>query len=270
MSSRALDRSARFLMAFAAVLMLTAPALHAEAGGWDRAQALYADGHYLEAAEAAAALETAPGEALAARALLAAATTGRGNAARAHVAQAVLTARRAIARDPGVLEGHLQLAVALGFQGRAIGNIPAHERGLAREARAAIDAALALAPADAWARSLDGSWHLEIVSGAGPLLASALYGADRSHGIAALRAAATDPAASPIVIHQCALQLLAHDAGTFGREAARWLAAAAARNGADAFERHTIRQAERLLRAWRSGHASYLGYEVARQQRQGT
>lgn len=258
--------SAAVLLAF----LVGASGAASAAGEMDAAAAYYAAGDYLAAADAAQAAGSAEGHALAARALLAAATTGPRSGSAPLVSEAAQAARRAVAQDAGVVEGHLQLAVALGFKGRSMGNIAAHERGLARAARTAIDAALALAPDDPWVLSVDGTWHLEIVGGAGPLLGAALYDADRSRGLAALRAAAAAPDASPVVVHQCALQLMAHDPTAFGAEAARWLAAVTRREGADAFERHSIRQAGRLLRAWRSGRASLLDYEIARQQRRGT
>lgn len=227
---------------------------------------LYASGDYGAAAGVALAHAQAVTDALAARALLAQARTSPRDARGSLVAQARDAARSAIARDPAVIEGQLQLAVALGYQGRAMGNLVAHQRGLADEAKSAIDAALALAPDNAWALALLGSWHLEIVRGAGPLLASTLYGADQTTGIEALRKAAATPGASLIVLHQCALQLLAHDADAFGAEAQRILLAARARQPVDAFERHTARQADKLLRALRTGNRAMLARAIDRAQ----
>ena len=228
--------------------------------------ALYLDGAYEEAAAQALSLNAAEADALAARALLAQARVSQRGERAALVSSARNAAQAAITRDPNIVEGHLQLAVALGFQGRAIGDYVAHQQGLALRARDAIDAALALDPDNAWALALSGTWHLEIVKGAGPLLASALYDASRAQGVDDIREAIATPAISLIVLHQCALQLLAHDARAFGKEAERTLVAASKAEPNGAFERHTARQADRLLRALRSGNEAMLNREIEREQ----
>lgn len=250
------------------------------------AQARFAAGDYLAAAADAAAADTAAGDALTARALLAAARTAARAQAPELIARARAAAERAIERDPALLEGHLQLAVALGYQGRAMGHLAAHSAGLALRARQAIDAALARAPGNRWALAVDGTWHLEIVAAAGPLLADALYGAREAAGLAALRRAVTPPEGSaarlsPVVVHQCALQLMAYDARRFGAEAARWLDRLAGLRGRTALERAALADARRLARAWRAGEAAHPGArrgardlsllmrEVSRQQRPG-
>ncbi len=238
----------------------------ADTGSLETATKLYASGDYAQAAHSARALPSARANALAARALLAQARFAPRSERAVLVEAARTTAASAISRDPAIVEGHLQLAVALGFQGRAVGNYFAHQQGLATEARAAIDAALALEPENAWALALSGTWHLEIVNGAGPLLASALYDANRAAGISHIRQAVSAHDVSVIVLHQCALQLLAHDTRAFGEEAERILLAAGHAQVATAFERHTQRQADRLLRAYRSGSDSMLRREITREQ----
>ena len=248
------------------IAILIAGAPMARAADLSAAGLLYAAGDYRQAARMALEAQTAPGDAFAARALLAAATAQPQGDRQELVALAAEAARMAIARDGTAIEGYLQLAIALGYEGRAIGNIAAHERGLASEARRVIDSALAIDADNPWALTLDGAWHLEIVDAAGRILAIALYGARRGSGLAALRAAAAYPDVSLVILHQCALQLLAHDPEKFGAEAAGWLEAVAAREPIDAFERHTKRQAARLLLAWRSGRDTLLRQEIARQQ----
>lgn len=243
-----------------------AQAATAPTASMEDALVLYQDGRYGRAAEEALALGEAEADALAARALLAQARVSPRNDRAALVSEAKSAAQSAIARDPEVVEGHLQLAVALGFQGRAMGDYFAHQQGLATQAREAIDAALALDPDDPWALALSGTWHLEITKGAGPLLASALYDASLSSGITDIRKAIAIPGASLIVLHQCALQLLAHDADAFGAEAERTLVAAGNARPHGAFERRTARQADQLLRAFRSGNASMLKREIDREQ----
>jgi len=230
------------------------------------AAGLYASGQYEAAAEAAAREETAAGDALAARALLAAARFAPKSQRRGLVDRANAIARDAIRRDSSYAEGYLQLAVALGYRGRSLGSYQAHAIGLADDAREAIDAVLALEPDNAWALALSGAWHLEIVAEAGPLLASALYNAERTRGIDDIRTAIANADGNPIILHQCALQLLAHDARAFGPEAERALLAAMRAHGRDAFERHTVRRADRLLRAYRGGNDFMLQHEIERDQ----
>ncbi|MEP0068805.1 hypothetical protein [Pyruvatibacter sp.] len=251
-------------------LTVAGPSVHAQtpqSGPLSRqALDLYDAGSYTKAAKAGLREQTAAGDALAARAFLAAARTGsRGNRGQL-VAEAQEAASSAITRDPAYIEGHMQLAVALGYQGRALGDYIAHQQGLATKARDAIDTALSLEPDNAWARALSGTWHLEIVKGAGPLLASALYDANRAGGLADIRAAVETQDVSIIVLHQCALQLLAHNADTFGQEAERILIAARNMPAQNAFERFTARQIDRLLRAYRSGNDAMLKREIDRAQ----
>ncbi len=230
------------------------------------AETLYAAGDFAAASRMALGVAEAVGDALAARALLAEVRMVPREERAALVQQAHAAAQSAIERDAGQIEGHLQLAVVLGFEGRAMGNFAAHQKGLAEDARTAIDAALALSPDNAWARALSGTWHLEIVSGAGPIMAIALYGANRSDGLADIRAAVATPDSNAIIRHQCALQLLAHDSDIFGAEAERMLVAALSGPRGDAFQKYTTRQADKLLRAYRTGNASLLKREIERQQ----
>lgn len=248
------------------VALMTLPAAvwptQAETAVSIQAYELYAIGKYAEAAHTARLEQTAAGDALAARALLAKAQTGSWSGRGQLVAEAQEAAAAAIARDPKYIEGHMQLAVALGYQGRALGDYIAHQQGLATQARAAIDSALSLDPDNAWARALSGTWHLEIVKGAGPLLASALYDASRADGLADLRKAVNKPDVSIIVLYQCALQLLAHNADSFGREAERILIVASNAERQNAFERFTARRVDKLLRAYRSGNDAMLKREI--------
>lgn len=259
-----------FFSALLGITLMTLPttfwSVQAETSASGQAYELYATGSYAEAARTALLEQTAAGDALAARALLAKAQTGSRSGRGQLVAKAQEAAAAAIARDPEYIEGHMQLAVALGYQGRALGDYIAHQQGLATQARAAIDSALSLDPDNAWARALSGTWHLEIVKGAGPLLASALYDASRTDGLADLRKAVNAPDVSIIVLYQCALQLLAHNADSFGREAERILIAASNAEQHNAFERFTARRVDRLLRAYRSGNEAMLKREIDQAQ----
>ena len=132
-------------------------------------------------------------------------------------------ARRAIARDPQDPEGHLYLALALGFLGRVDGTLVAHFAGYADEARKEIDTALALDPQSAWAHALDGGWNLEI-SRDGGLIGEQMYGASPEKGIAAFRKALSLKPDNAAIAYQFALQLLAMGGAAHRAEAYHVLA----------------------------------------------
>src|SRR5262245_57332983 len=84
------------------------------------ALAQFEKGDYLGAAKVAAAEGTATGLALAARATLADATL-RDMPCMECLQNAEAFARKSIAVDPNNMEGHIHLAVSLGYQARIIG-----------------------------------------------------------------------------------------------------------------------------------------------------
>lgn len=157
----------------------------------DEARALYDRGAMLKAAELARGFGTADGHALAAQATLVAATYQvPGGPDRKLLHQAADEARAALALDPNHLQAHLRLAMALGYMAEG-SPIEAHLGGLAHEAKALLDRALALAPDDAWAHGVLGVWHLRVVRHAGPMLAESLYGATLEQGRAQCEEAAS-------------------------------------------------------------------------------
>jgi len=119
--------------------------------------------------------------------------------------------RQAITLDPDNVEGHLQLAVALGYEGRAMGKAEAHGAGLADTAREHIDRAMSLNPRDPFAHGVLGAWHLEIVARAGGFFGGMMYGADEDDGIAAFETARRLAPDDPLFDYQYALCLLALD-----------------------------------------------------------
>src|SRR5262245_15578461 len=86
--------------------------------------AMFEKGDYLDAAKAGAAEGSATSLALAARATLADATL-RDMPCMECLQNAEALARKAIAVDANNMEGHIHLAVALGYQARIIGPIRA-------------------------------------------------------------------------------------------------------------------------------------------------
>jgi hypothetical protein len=160
--------------------------------------------------------------------------------------QAEGDARQALAFDGSEIEGHLALALALGFIGRMEGGVEAHLEGIADEARQHIDVALTLAPGDAWANALLGGWNLEIVNDGGTV-GQLLYGATVEHGVAAYRRALQlDPSNSQIA-YQFALDLLALGGDANRRSARGLLSDIVKRDGRDPIEGMVTVRAARFL-----------------------
>lgn len=185
---------------------------------------IFSQGDFSKAAQEARKTDAPGAAALAARAALAEGDfdTDIKNRRAVFIA-AEQDARRAIARDPNDPEGHLYLALALGFLGRMDGSLVAHFAGYADEARTHIDRALALDPQSAWAHALDGGWNLEI-SRDGGMLGEQLYGASREKGILAFRKALSLEPDNTAIAYQFALQLLALGSTQNSLEAQRVLA----------------------------------------------
>lgn len=173
------------------------------------AESLYARGDYVAAAATAEELATAPGYALAARALLAHATSTAPRDERlAFVDRAEALALKALAADETYVEGHLQLVVALGHRGKAQGAMASQFEGLVSLTRRHIDRALELEPDNPWAHAISGGWHMELVRRDPIGFTNLIYGARRSKGMEDFeRALELDPA--NIILHvQYGLTLL--------------------------------------------------------------
>jgi hypothetical protein len=195
---------ARWLKAAALVLSMiaTEPAHAAESAAFS----LFTKGEYLGAAEAAAAEGTADGFALAARATLADSTM-RERPCLECLQRAEGYARQAIAVDRNNMEGHIHLAVALGYQARIIGPFRARFQAFPEQAKDAIDTALKLAPDNHWALSAAGGFNIEVVRSGGRFLGNLLYGATFENGVSYFhRAIEADPK-NPLIKLQYALAL---------------------------------------------------------------
>lgn len=230
------------------LLLFLALAFPAEASeGLEAALDACARGEFREAAAMARELRTSEGMALAARAELAEGDyLAPRSSRRDEFEQAARDAREAIALDPQNPEGHLYLAVALGFLGRIDGSIVAHFAGYAEEAREHIDRALAIAPANPWANALLGGWNLEIVRDGGPI-GESLYGASLEKGVSAYERALALDAGNVAIAYQYALQLVALGGDTRRAEARRVLADALVSRPNDASDALAHRRAEVLM-----------------------
>lgn len=232
------------------ILFLALAILPARASeGMEAARDAYARGRFEEAAWLARSLGTSEGNALAARAELAEGDyLAPPSERRARFEQAEKDARAAIALDPQNPEGHLCLALALGFLGRLDGVVAAHFAGYADEARQHIDEALQLAPTNPWANALLGGWNLEIVHQGG-LLGQAIYGASLEKGIAAYTYALALDGGNAAIAYQYALQLVALGGAWRRAEARQALSNVLDAEPADASGRFAHQRAERLKRA---------------------
>jgi tetratricopeptide (TPR) repeat protein len=202
---RALSRSALSnLLGAIAVIFCTVlePAHAAETTAF----AMFEKGDYLAAAKAGAAEGGATSLALAARATLADATM-RDAPCMECLQNAERLARQAIAADPNNMEGHIHLAVALGYQARIIGPLRARFARFPEQAKQEIETALRLAPNSHWALSAAGGFNIEVVRSGGRFLGNLFYGASFEDGVSYFqKAIAADPE-NPLIKLQYALAL---------------------------------------------------------------
>lgn len=219
-----------------------------------RATSAFHDGDFLQAVTLARRAGTAEAYAFAARAKLVHADFVSPQGQRLPlVMEAEQDARRAIALDPAFSEGHLQLAIALGFRGRLEGHMAAHFEGLADEARRHLDFVIDLEPENPWAHALLGGWHLEI-SEAGGLLGRTIYGANVASGIAEYARALELAPGDLVVTLQCALQLTALEREEHRARAVELLSAASLPEEPDALQVLTLARLRKLEAALARGN----------------
>ena len=239
----------RLLLLLFSILASLAAARADETGLPAEAVAAYRAGNYDEAVRRAEDSATAPALAFAARASIADAITRPEGFCIDCLKAAKALAHRAMGLDPANVEAHLQEAIALGFLGRIMGVQAARREGLAEKVRAMLDRALALDPGNPWAEASLGAWHLEIVTQAGPLLASLLYGAGEQDGLTLYRGALRKAPDEPMLRYQFALALLARDTARHGTEARQALQHLQAAPASDALARFAAARAVLLLQA---------------------
>ena len=242
---RAFDRIAlsRLLAAIAVTFCIVfGPSQAAET----TALALFEKGDYLAAAKAGAAEGNASSFALAARATLADATM-RDAPCMECLQNAERLARQAIAADPGNMEGHIHLAVSLGYQARIIGPIRARFARFPEQAKEEIETALRLAPDNHWALSAAGGFNIEVVRSGGRLLGNFFYGASFENGVAYFhKAIAADPE-NPLIKLQYALALTGYAFDARRAEIAAVLDSSAKAKPGNVYEEAMRQRAGRLL-----------------------
>jgi hypothetical protein len=219
-------------MAPALLLALAAPAQADDAALF----ALYAKGDYAAAMRQGEAAHSAAGYALAARAAMADAVL-HDAPCMACLQKAEALARAAVAADPKRADGQTWLAVSLGYQARVLGIVRARLRDLPGQAKVALDAAVADDPADAYAVSALGGWHLEVVKGGGPFLARTLYGATMAEAMALFDRAAKLAPGNVAVRYLIAQTLAGYDPDAYRARISRELDAALQAHANTAYER---------------------------------
>jgi tetratricopeptide (TPR) repeat protein len=232
----------RFMLA---VLLLLAP-LSARAATTDEIFALYVRGDYEQAARAGEASRTAAGLAIAARAVLADEVL-RDTPCLSCLERAEALARQAVAADPHFAFGQVWLAVALGYQARITGAIKARLKNAPSQSKAALDAAIADDPGNAYAVSALGGWHIEVVRGGGSTLARLIYGAKESEALALFDRAIRLAPDNVAVHYQIALSLAGFDAEKYHTRIAAELKSSLSSTAVTAYEKKMQGRAGELL-----------------------
>jgi tetratricopeptide (TPR) repeat protein len=246
-----------------ALLLLAAPGAHAATT--DETFALYAKGSYEQAARAGEAAHTAPGYAIAARAVLADEVL-RDTPCMPCLSRAEDLARQAIAADPHHAYGQIWLAVALGYQARVTGVVRARLKDAPGQSKIALDTAVQDDPKNAFAVSALGGWNMEIVRGGGAYLARMLYGATEAEAISLFDRAVKLAPGNVAVHYQIALSLVGYDADKYHTRIVAELRAAVAGEAATAYEKKIQDRANDLLGLVNRGPQDALAAMVRKYQ----
>lgn len=236
------------------------PALGAESP----ARAFYVAGQYSDAVVAGEAQGDARGFAVAARAILAEMVQTHPCLDCARHAER--DARRAIALDPKLADGHLLLAASLGAEGRIQGMLVARANGYPDQAKAQIDAALAADPGNCFAIAGEGGWNIEVVRAGGETLARWIYGAKLDTGMADFAKAFACAPDNPALRYQYALALSGLDSARYRGQIEDALTRATTAKPATAFEIFLQGRARELLAALKAGDPDSYARLVRRDQ----
>lgn len=227
-------------------LLLWAAAAPAGAETIDAARAAFAEGRFLEAAEAGAALGTSEGWALAARSLaIYGFHLAPEDGKQALFVRAMEAGGRAVALDADSAEAHVQSAHAMGRYAQTIGSMEAFAEGFADRIREALDAALALEPDHVAAHLALAGWHAGIVVAAGAM-GRIFYGATGEDALRHYERALALAPDSPIVRYDFAENLLALD-DDYTERAQALLRGAIALGPQDAYGELVRKRAQALL-----------------------
>ena len=230
----------------------------------DDALSLYQAGKYEPAIAAAVAQNNATGFALAARAALGEALTQKPCLSCLQRAEGF--ARKAIAADAHLPDGHTYLAVCLGYQARIIGTVRARLAGYAEDSKTNLDVALASDPHNVLALMALGGWNIEIVHSGGAMMANMLYGATVEKGTKLFEAAFKAAPGNIVARYQYALGLGGLDPKTYRSEVSDALSRASSGTPTTAYETFIQGRARELLAAYTKGDMTEFYRLVRRDQ----
>lgn len=216
--------------------------------------ALYAQGHYQEAMRRGEDSHIADGLAIAARAALADAMT-RPEPCLSCLQRAEEDARRAVALDARLADGHVWLATSLGYEARIQGVMRASWSNSPGQAKEQLDAALAIDPDNAYALAALGGWHVEIVRVGGAFMAGKVYDASLEKGLALFDRAGRVAPHNVAVHYQIALSLAGLDEVAYRQRIESELQTAIQGPPQTAYEKFVSGRAQELLTLMKHGNS---------------
>lgn len=214
---------------------------------------LYVAGRYEEAVVAGGAANAAEGFTIAARAELAE-EQARDAPCLDCLRKAEGFARKAIAADAKLPDGHIYVAVSLGYEARIVGIIEARIKGYAEEAKEQLDEALKLDPNNAWALAALAGWNIEIVRNGGDTLAELIYGATVPNGLSYFAKAFKLQPNNLVLRYQYALTMSGFDLDTYRHDIEDALNRAAGGKQTTANDALTKTRAQTLLKLLHAGN----------------
>lgn len=200
-----------FLLTCLAVVPAALLASTANTQSIEAAQAAFAEGRFVEAAELAEALKTSEGLTFAAQSLaIHGYHIAEDGGKQALFERAKELAEEAVRLDPENPAAYLQLAHTLGRYTQTVGLMEALDRGYPEKVREALEDALRLKPDMVAAHFSLGSWHAEAYHEGG-IMAEMLYGASPKEARAHFEQALELAPHSKITLYQYAYGLLLLD-----------------------------------------------------------
>jgi tetratricopeptide (TPR) repeat protein len=219
------------------------------AGTIQDAKNLYAKGEFLKASTTAAELNTAEGEAFAAKALSLYAATQPEKSQDELYSKAETYARAAIKLNPKYAEGYMEVARALGRLSQLRGVLTALSQGYGNQIRDNIEKCLEYDKDHAGAMIAYGLWHSEIIAKG----VAWLYGADSNKAIEYFKKAIKLEPKTIIHRVEYARGLTLLDKKKYLNEAVDQLEVAVGLTPNDAAEKLDLARAERELASLKSG-----------------
>lgn len=239
--------STPLIHAFLTFVCMFVPAWTAGAQSIEKARTVYAEGHFMEAADLAQLLDTSEGYAFAAKSLAIYSYYIAPDSDKEGLFQrAADLARKAIRNDVDNPEAYLQLAHAMGRHAQTIGIVEALQKGYASQVRATIQEALRLNPDMPAAHLSLGAWHAGAVSKSA-FFSGLLYGASEEDALVHFERALELAPENKTVLIEYALGLLSLDAIGNGAKARDLLERAITLPAKDAYDRIIHRKAVKRL-----------------------